>query len=314
MPVSLSECLAGKSGEGLAAVLRRECRPATLDSYGNISYTFHDPFIGADVTISDGKFPSGYAAGTLVPYKWWLETDLYGDTLRYDLNNFIPLTIDVLHSRGDNIPCELAEITERYDSWAVGHALRFGSMVDAYAPPMQMRGRLARAFFYMAVMYPNKVFTPTAYMMMSDSYPYLLADAAEMLARWNAQYPPDEAERDWMRYAAVKQGGCNPFVEIEDLYDYIWGDKSGEIYGGSGERIPLHSTYNLIDGDRIELYSPYVPDDAVWSVDGLPAESQSYEARELGEGRHTLTYTSASKGEKGCVMIKVVNESRRSAL
>ena len=171
VPVALQSSLAGKSGDGLVAALRKECRPSSLATADNITYSFYDPFTGNDVNISNGVYPRDYAAATLVPVEWWLGADKYGDTLRNDLNNFIPLTIEVLHSRRDKIPATLAEVTEQYDRWAVGRALRFGSQVDAYAPPAEMRGRLARAFFYMAVMYPNSLFTPTAYMMMSGKYP-----------------------------------------------------------------------------------------------------------------------------------------------
>ena len=307
VPVALQTALSGKSGEGLAAALRRECRPPALADNGNISYTLYDPFTGNEVSIVDGEYPPDYAAATLVPVDWWLASDEYGDTLRNDLNNFIPLTIETLHARRDKIPATLAEVTGQYDRWAIGRALRYGTKVDAYAPPSEMRGRLARAFFYMAVMYPNSLFKPTAYMMLSGSYPYLLADASAMLVGWARQYPADDAEREWAEYAAGVQGGCNPFTVIDDLYEYIWGDRSGEVYSVAGERVPLHSTYGLTAGERVELYSPHVPADAVWSIDGIVAESSSYDPADLGVGEHNLTYASASTGEKGRVMIKIVN-------
>lgn len=146
-------------------------------------------------------------------------------------------------------------------------------------------------------------------MMMSGRYPYLLDDASGMLVDWARQYPVDDAEREWAEYAARAQGGCNPFVAIEDLYEYIWGEKSGEVYSVAGERVPLHSVYSLTGGARIELYSPHVPEDAVWSIDGIAAESGSYAPADLGAGEHSLTYTSASTGERGCVMIKIVNDA-----
>lgn len=309
VPVALQSCLAGKSGEGLAATLRRECRPSTLTVPHDITYTFYDPFTGNEVRIVDGEYPQDYAAGTLVPVEWWLGADKYGDTLRNDLNNFVPLTIEVLHARGDKMPGTLVDVTTQYDRWAVGRALLYGVKADAYAPPAEMRGRLARAFFYMAVIYPNSRFTATAYMMMSGRYPYLLADASEMLVDWARQYPPDDAEREWAEYSAEVQGGYNPFIGIEDLYEYIWGEKSGEVYRVSGERVPLHSTYSVAGGERIELYSPHIPADAVWSIDGIAAESHSYAPADLGVGEHNLTYTSASTGEHGCVMIKIVNDN-----
>ena len=313
VPVALSERLAGKSGEGLAAAIRKECGPSRLINPSCITYTFHDPFTGSEVSLANGSFPSGYVNGTIVPSEWWSNSDLYGDMLCYDLNNYLPQTIEVLHARGDMIPViELDEVKERYDRWSIGLAWRSGSLVDAYAPPEEMRGRLARAFFYMSMMYPAKVYSPVAYMMMSGTYPYLRADAATMLAGWSEQYPPDEDEVRWAQYAAGMQGGCNPFVELPDLYEYIWGDSAGLVYGADGERVPLHSTYSLADGDRIDLYSPHVPDDAEWSIDGERAWNSSYEARDLGTGEHTLTYISPSTREEGRVLIRIIAGSGKT--
>ena len=71
--------------------------------------------------------------------------------------------------------------------------------------------------------------------------------------------------------------------------------------------MPLHSTYTMGD-DRIYLISPHVPADAVWSIDGTPAMSDSYTPAELGVGEHHLTYTSKSTGSSGRLMIKIVSK------
>lgn len=297
---------AGKSGAGLVAAIRREARLSRLVSKDEVTYSFHDPFEGAEVSVVQGRMPAGYEAGEIVPSGWW-EDDDYADTLRRDLNNFIPLTADAAKALATRRPGVLTEVTVAYTHWSVGRAEIYGSMTDLYAPPEAMRGRIARAYFYMAARYHCDVMAAEGYMMMSSEYPYLTRYAVDLLCVWAREQAPDDDEIAWAEYVSGLQGGGNPFVTEPALAEYIWGDKAGEVYAVEGEPVPLHSTYRM-DVDRIYLLSPHVPQDAVWMIDGLPAMSDSYNPRDLGLGEHHITYTSASTGSSGKVMIKIVSE------
>lgn len=298
--------LAGKSGDGLLSAIRREARPSRLVSQNEVTYTFFDPFEGTDVPVVRGGMPAGYSAGQFVPPLWW-DSKAYADTLSRDLNNFIPLTSEPKKALADRRPGVLSEVTTAFAHWSIGRAKVYGEDTDLYSPPVSMRGRIARAYFYAAACYHCDYMKAEGYMMMNTEYPYLTRYAMDLLCAWAREQAPDAAEIAWEEYVSSVQGGGNPFVTEPALAEYVWGDRSGEVYAVEGEPVPLHSVYSM-DDDRIYLLSPHVPQDAVWSIDGVPAMADSYNPRDLGLGEHHLTYTSASSGCSGRLMIKIVSK------
>ena len=61
--------------------------------------------------------------------------------------------------------------------------------------------------------------------------------------------------------------------------------------GGETDTRPLRAVYSLTD-ECINLRSPYVPEDAVWSVDGRRVEGLRLVPAELGAGVHELKFES----------------------
>lgn len=302
--INATSPFAGKSGQGLVEAISRECYPATFPGSKVITYDFHDPFSGTDVSVENGLLPSGYVAGYIVPYEWWYVRDeLYGD-IKSDLNNFLPLTSADSKAKSTRVPGVVTDVTATFTNWSIGRGELNGSMVDFFEPPYSMRGRIARTFFYMAAVYHACGLEADGFMMFSEEYPYLKPYAVRLLCQWSREQQPDHAEVAWAEYVGKLQGTVNPFVSDPELAEYIWGDKSGEVYAPEGAPVPLHSTYRMA-GDRIYLTSPRVPDDAVWTIDGVQAMSDSYDPRDLGVGEHHLTYTSAATGESGRLMIKI---------
>lgn len=302
-----SNPFAGKSGPGLVEAISRECRDATFTGIPQLSYTFHDPFSGREVVVTDGQLPEGYVAGSIAPSGWWSASDELYRTMQNDLNNFWPMTTGCHDAKAMRVPGVVAEVTAAFDGWCVGRGELNGTMVDFYEPPVAMRGRIARTIFYMAAVYHTCALEAEGFMMLSERYPYLTPYAVRLLGQWAREQEPDEAEIAWAEYVGRLQGPVNPFVSNPELADYIWGDKSGQVYGPEGRPVPLHSTYSM-GRDRIYLTSPLIPSDAKWSIDGMPAMADSYDPRDLGTGDHHLTYTSASTGQSGVLMIKIIPE------
>lgn len=311
MPVAfdgaLTNALAGKSGAGLVEAISRECRPAISPDINDVTYTFHDPFSGKKIVMTGGQLPAGYVAGSIVPPGWWSTTDELRDAIEKDLNNFWPMTLACHDAKAMRVPGVVTDVTVAFDSWCAGRGELNGSTVDLYEPPVAMRGRIARTFFYMAAVYHACGLEAEGFMMLSERYPYLTPYAVRLLGQWAREQAPDDAEIAWAQYVGRLQGSVNPFVSNPELADYIWGDKSGQAYGPEGSPVPLHSTYSM-KGDRIYLTSPLIPADAKWSINGMPAMADSYDPRDLGAGEHHLAYTSASTGQSGVLMIKVISE------
>lgn len=302
----LANHFAGKSGEGLAAAIRKEYRISRMVAWEAVTFSFYDYYTGMDVDIKSGELPIGYVATDLVPSVWWSEVDIYGDTLSRDLNNLVLLTTDAAVRRGELLPAEsLTEVDYDNGLWSVGRGMLYGTLTDLYVPPVASRGRLARAYFYMAVMYPHNIFTAHGYNMMETSYPYLGTYGAELFSRWAEEHPVEPSETEWNDYVAALQGHGNPFVEYPELADYIWGAKAGEAYQSGYDPVPLHSEYTVSGDVPVNLFSPHIPEDAVWRIDGNAANAGSYAPGILGVGEHHLEYSSVFAEETGYVMIKV---------
>ncbi len=295
----------GKSGEALRNAVY-ECYSPTADiSTEQVSMTVFDPFNSQRVDIFNGILPEGYVWGTLVPSEWWNAS--YVHAVESDLYNAFPLTGDVVRHRSDLTPGIVTDVTYSNSYWKSGRGEISGIVTDLYEPPAEFRGELARVYFYMAVMYHQAAWSPRGFMMMTaEPYPGLNRYGVKLLTAWHSAYPVNEGEK--MRMAAIEslQGNRNPFVEFPELVDYLWGEKAGEPMVIAGEPVPLRTVYNMSD-ERIDLYSPHVPEDAVWSIDGIMAHSKRYTPADVGSGKHELRYTSVSTGTKGYVMINILD-------
>lgn len=297
--------LGGKSGEGLAAAVRKNYKPARLCPADALTLVIHDPFGGEDVRVEGGVWPAGYSAGGAVPPSWWIEGE-YADTLWRDLVNLMPVNEDVARFRRDLPPGRTVERPVFANgAWEAGVATIDGIETELYAPPELWRGALARKYFYMAVCYPSVRRAPVAYMILtSGAFPGLTGYAADMLMAWHRGYAPSAGELRENELCESLQGSGNPFVTHPELAEYLWGAHSGEPFVEEGSNVPLHSTYRLAD-EWVYLTSPHIPEGAAWSVDGRSVGAASrLSVRELGLGNHDLTYSYG--GATGRVMIKIV--------
>lgn len=169
--------------------------------------------------------------------------------------------------------------------------------------PTKIRGDIARIYMYMAVMYPATLWGNKAAMFFYDGgWPYLTAYGRQTLMKWHRDDPVDEREILRDNTIADIQGNSNPFVKNAVLAEYIWGQHSGEAYpgGNSNPETPtsqLKGSYSIANDKVIFLRSPYVPSDAVWTLDGNAIEGNKIPLDGLKEGHHELIYkASASKG------------------
>ncbi|MCM1521782.1 MAG: endonuclease [Muribaculaceae bacterium] len=297
---------AGKSGQGLADFIRRGCSPVRLCPYRELSLTVFDPFRGIEVEVREGVLPAGYSHGEAVPDSWWI-TEEYGDTLRRDLVNWLPLNEDVVRYRRDLPPGRIID-TPTFSGalWKAGMTTVDGIETELYSPPESWRGPLARIYFYMAVRYPSARRAPVAYMMMTGRhYPGLTGYAVDLLMEWHRDNPPTEAEKLANDLCERLQGNRNPFVDRPGLAEYLWGEHKDEAYADEGETVPLHSTYRL-DDEWVYLISPHVPEGVRWSIDGKDyGTAAKVSTRQLGVGSHKLKFTSGSA--IGHVLIKVIH-------
>ncbi len=298
MPVS------GKRGAGLAEALRSCCYPRRLAGQSGMTFVMTDHFEGCEISIENGALPNGYTASGLVCPDWWKEHDCYGDTVTLDLANYYPASRDVVRYRADYPPGTVTTAIFENTLWRSGIGKIGSTDANVYEPPVELRGRLARTYFYMSVIYPQAIMRTKAYTMFSGSkYPFLTDYALGLLLHWHRDYPPGSDEMELNARMETLQGNVNPFVSNPEFAEYLWGDKAGEVYAEAGHPVPLHSTYSV--ADMVYLTTPSAPADAVWYVNGKKAGYSSVSASALGAGDHDIMYSSASTGAVGYVMIKI---------
>lgn len=101
-----------------------------------------------------------------------------------------------------------------------------GNASKVFEPADEYKGDFARTYFYMVTCYQNLNWSPTKmYMLQQNTYPTLKTWALDLLMKWHKEDPVEEKEI--LRNAAVYniQNNRNPFIDMPELVDYIWGDK-----------------------------------------------------------------------------------------
>lgn len=138
-----------------------------------------------------------------------------------------------------------------------------------YEPDDEYKGDIARAIMYMAIRYATASVCKK-YGGSANSYPVttwnnamfsgnlstnygLSANAVAMYMKWHRADPPSAKEIARNNGVEVKQGNRNPFVDLPDLAEYLWGTHAGETVslssldlatGGGAVATPYEITLN----------------------------------------------------------------------
>jgi len=266
-----------------------------IDRYSLEKYTFS----------ADGLTPpSGMTIDKVVNPLWWGKHDT--SSIDWDLYNLIPCNSEVPTHKKNYPPGELTDTIYSNEVWASGIGIISGQEVNFYSPPKGYEGDFARIILYMATIYSGNRWYDLGVNFFSDNnYPTINNYAKRILLKWHIEDPVDRIELHRNDVIESFQHNRNPFVDYPDLIDYIWGDKSSEPYipEQEKEKIPLRANYKLSD-EKIDLYSPFIPTDVKWTINGQPITGESLIPKELGAGIHELRYNSASTKGKLLIMIE----------
>lgn len=270
---------------------------------------------------ADGhSVPSGMSLWYVIPPEWWHNDADIAAAASLDLYNVMPCDLDVVSGRDVwCVPATLDVVTSSVGNVYVGLS---GGM-SAWEPIDGLKGDVARVIFYMSTLYPSTLWHGTAYNFFVDNeYPTLNQRATALLLRWHESDPVSDEERRRVDAVASVQGNRNPFVDMPWLVDYIWGEKRETPYVGgvvnpdtpdnpdtpsdidtdvTDKPIPLRGRYGV--DDKVWLQSPFAPDGARWTVDGIPVDADFLQASSLGKGSHIIRFTAA--GRHGAVTIIV---------
>lgn len=256
IPQGYYDSLNGKSGASLREAAKQVAAAHTAIEYGEPTW---EAFKTTDVRIVDGReawfdmysnvivwVATGHSGMNIehsVPNSWWggIKNDAYKDL--YHLN---PSNADA-NNRKSNHPLSLID---GLPSWTNGISSigspvpgQGGGSATVFEPADQYKGDFARAYFYVFTIYNDIPWIDES----DKDYMYLAepdgADlrpwAYDMLLQWAEQDPVDSRELARNEAVSVLQGNRNPFIDIPDLADYIWGARKETVFDYTDVQSPL---------------------------------------------------------------------------
>ncbi|MCH5221004.1 MAG: endonuclease [Muribaculaceae bacterium] len=114
-----------------------------------------------------------------------------------------------------------------------------GLAPKVFEPDDDYKGDFARTYFYMVTCYQDYSWaTKYAYMLEQNTYPTLSQWAVDLLLKWHRQDPVDQKEIDRNEAVYKIQNNRNPFIDLPELAEYIWGTKKGEPFSPGEVIVP----------------------------------------------------------------------------
>lgn len=129
-----------------------------------------------------------------------------------------------------------------------------GATIQLWEPADKWKGDFARAVFYMVTCYQNLTWEGSQALnsLTNTTWPTLQPWAYELYLQWCKDDPVDEIERTRNEAVYAIQHNRNPFIDFQDLPEYIWGSKKDQAFSIDGSVVP-DPTPQPIDGDSILL-------------------------------------------------------------
>lgn len=202
-----------------------------VDIYSNCSFVPND-YCGSGTY--DGECYC-YNREHLVPRSWWAKTTDY-DTyaLNSDLVHVFPTDYLANSQRGNN---PLDNVVS--NSWTNNAGARLGRSehygnVTAFEVPDEYKGDVARVYFYVVTTYRNVQLNLAnggrQMFSFSGGVSTFTSTARQLMLQWAEQDPISDKEIKRNNDIHNKQGNRNPFIDLPDLYRYLWGDKINQPY------------------------------------------------------------------------------------
>ena len=248
-----------------------------------------------------------------VPQSWFQDYE-HSSIIKADIVHVLP-TDGYVNNRRENYP--LAKVgTVSYQS-ANGYSKKGNCATPGYSgtvfePNDEIKGDMARIYFYMATCYEDVVddwagnATASA-VFDGTSYPAFKTWYLNMLMEWSKNDPVDAVEIARNNAVKVKQGNRNPFVDYPGLEDYIWGDKKTVAF-----------SYNNYEGPstgKLPVTMSFSPT----SVTATLGESFTAPTLSMSPSGLTVTYSSSNtnvatvNASTGAVTLKAVGTTTITA-
>ena len=269
IPAGYYSSLDGKSGQALKDAIHDPALQHTVFSYNSLWIYFAETDCQPDNKskvwdmYSDKTYYfRGGTSGVYgmhkehsMPKSWW---GGYDETQGYagytDINHLYPSDGDANMAKSNYPLGEVSRATFDNGVTRVGSPKtgQGGGCSAVFEPDDRYKGDFARTYFYMACAYQNYTWKYT-YMLSNNTWKSLNDWSIELLCRWARNDAVSDKEVD--RNDAVQhcQNNRNPFIDIPQLFEYIWGNRQGQIFYLSDADISSDTT--VYHGEP-ELISP----------------------------------------------------------
>ncbi len=223
------------------------------DWYSNITNYRH----GVD-TGGYKKEGDSYNREHTVPQSWFNEAS----PMKSDVVHVVP-TDGYVNNRRSSYPFgEVESVTYKSANGycKLGSCKTPGYSGTVFEPNDEIKGDIARIYFYMVTCYEDKATGWGHSVFASSKYPGLQQWVLDMMMRWSKQDPVDEVETARNNAVQQVQGNRNPFVDYPGLEDYVWGTKVEQPFsynnyqGGSNDSVftVVQPVFNPIGGTYVK--------------------------------------------------------------
>lgn len=221
------------------------------DMYSNCSFTCPDD----QNSGTNGTECTNYNREHTTPRSWFNSIE----PINSDLFNVYP-TDTYVNAQRSNYPYGEVGETTIMETFGNGSLLGYSNFSTytgmVFEPIDEYKGDFARTFFYMATRYAdicsdwasNSPEAAVVYGTNLGFTPY----AIELFLKWSREDPVSEKEANRNDAVYTKQYNRNPFIDFLGLEEYIWGNKTMELFyvGGSTQNTPVvnsPSSANITD-------------------------------------------------------------------
>jgi len=292
----------GKKGAALKTTMGDIIRPHTDIGYGGLWEAYKQTDTRSDGYVRDwyskttnyrhitdkagsySKEGDCYNREHTVPQSWFNESS----PMKADIVHVVP-TDGYVNNRRSNYPfAEVANIDYKSNQGycKLGSCKSEGFSGTVFEPNDEIKGDIARIYFYMATCYYTQCGNWSGGIFTSSG---MVDWEMNVMKAWSKQDPVDDVEIARNNAVQEVQGNRNPFVDYPGLEDYIWGDMtdvafSYDNYAGGGQggetatvAMPIFSPdagtyYNSI---MVELDCATEGADIYFTSDGADASEQS---------------------------------------
>jgi len=213
---------------------------------------------GVDNKGNYSKEGDMYNREHLVPQSW------FGSGPKSDIVHVVPSDGYVNNRRGNYPFGEVNNVTYQSNEGycKLGSCKTEGYSGTVFEPNDELKGDIARIFFYMITRYED-VCGSWGHDVFTSDYPGLTSWTLDMMMRWSEQDPVDEREIERNNAVYEVQQNRNPYVDYPGLEEYTWGVMKDVPFSYDSYQAPssgvreLHAAvvapphYDAIDGRRV---------------------------------------------------------------